>query len=268
VVTSLGADFDELSSWAGMLSGVTRGRAATSLRKPVKKSGGGTGAFLGIASDGRQYWIKVPDNPQGTQVLVNEVVVAAIGRLLDAPLRPTVLITIPDSLSEWRVVPGMALRQGVAHGSEHLDQSEENDSLEYRGRDDNRARQASLVALWDLCMGGDPQWLFDLANEYSIWSFDHGLWLGGDGYWTRASLERSCDLAWPWEESLGGLDRRVFRNFADRISALSAQEVLSAIGEVPVEWGVPDSELEALAWFLYYRRTAAAERLQALSEQN
>jgi len=117
-------------------------------------------------------------------------------------------------------------------------------------------------------MGGDPQWLFDLANEYSTWSFDHGLWLGGDGYWTRDSLERSCDLEWPWQETLSGLDRRVFSDFADRTAALTAQEILSAISEVPVEWGTPDSELEALAWFIYYRRTATAQRLRALSEQN
>lgn len=253
-----------LGSWAGALNDVARGRAETTLRNPVRKSGGGTGAFLGLANNGKQYWVKVPNNPQGTQVIVNEVVVAGVGDLLGAPVRPTALIAVPDTLQEWRIAPGIPLRGCVAHGSEHLAQAEENDSFEYRGRDDNRSRQAQLIALWDLCMGGDPQWLYDLGNEYSTWSFDHGLWLGGDGYWTRESLIASRDIEWPWEESVAGLDRTSFSAFAHQVEAITPEQVLTVLARVPVEWGTSNEDLETLGWFIYYRRAAAARRLRAL----
>ncbi len=260
-------DPTQLEWWAGRLAGVARGIPTADLRNPIKSSGGGTGAFLGLASNGKQYWVKVADNPQGTQVIVNEVVVAGIGQLLGAPIRPTELVKIPSTLTEWRVVPGMALHHGVAHASEHLEYAEENDSFEYRGRDNNRVRQASLIALWDLCMGGDPQWLYDLANEYSVWSFDHGLWLGGDGYWTRESIYRVRDVPWEWSETLAGLDRSAFDDFANKLMAISSGQLLRVVASVPIEWSVPDEDLEALAWFIYYRRNATATRLRALAAQ-
>lgn len=37
-------------------------------------------------------------------------------------------------------------------------------------------------------MGDDPQWLHQTVDDYSIWAFDHGLWLAGESHWSIDAL--------------------------------------------------------------------------------
>ena len=97
---------DDISWWRGRLSNRTPPTATTSVRAPRERAqSSGAGAFLALADDGRQYWVKVPGNEQGNQVLVNEVIVGELGRLLDAPVRERVLVTIPAAITGWAEFP-------------------------------------------------------------------------------------------------------------------------------------------------------------------
>lgn len=168
---------------------------------PLRLTQSGSGTFLALASDGNTYWTKPPANPQGDRTLVTEVLVAGVGALLGAPVVPTALVDIPADL-EFTYTPQHKLRAGVGHGSLDVESALQDDSWDvYSTRDDNRRRQARLLALWDLCMGGDAQWLYSALDDFSIWSYDHGFWLGGEGDWTIESLNRSRR---PIESRLGG----------------------------------------------------------------
>lgn len=186
---------------------------------PLVSTTSGSGTFLGLASDGNKYWIKAPNNPQGPRTLAAEVIVHGIGNLLGAPVCQAALIDIPDSM-DYRFTPQHRLRGGIGHASRdisHVVVSEEWST--YASRDSNRERQALLLCLWDLCMGGDQQWLHDTTDSYSIWSYDHGFWLGGEGDWSGESLRNVGISPWLYDRYPGDLDRGIASAQALRAAA-------------------------------------------------
>jgi len=254
--------------WRGRLDGRIPPEPTATLRAPiVRAQSSGAGAFLGLADDGRQYWVKVPGNEQGEQVLVNEVIVGELGKLLGAPVRERTLLSVPPGVTRWDGFPRSASATPlVAHGSLHVPGAVDDDDLRYTKRDDNARRQAVMIGLWDLCLGEDPQWLYETTAAYSMWSYDHGLWFTtGEGDWDGAVLEQLVDVDGTLQDPPRGLDRQTLLSFADKVTDLTPDELLSVVSAVPVEWGTDDRNLEAMAWFLFCRRGPVADRLRRLA---
>lgn len=239
------------------------------LRAPRERArSSGAGAFLGLADDGRQYWVKVPGNLQGNQVLVNEVIVGELGILLGAPVRERALVLVPAALTSWSDFP---IRRSstalVAHASLHVPGAVDDDELRYTKRDDNARRQAAMAGLWDLCVGEDPQWLYETGARYSMWSYDHGLWFTtGEGDWDGDVLARLVDTDGALAEVPAGVNTERFRELADSIERLSVEMLLTVVSQVPVEWEADDRNLEAMAWFIFRRRAQVAQRLRRRAE--
>lgn len=257
-----------LEWWRGRLDGRDAPAARVTLRAPRQRAlSSGAGAFLGLADDGHQYWVKVPGNEQGNQVLVNEIIVGELGRVLEAPVRENILLVVPPALTKWDDFPGPRSDTAlIAHGSLHVPGAVDDDDLRYTRRDDNARRQAAMVGLWDLCVGEDPQWLYETTAAYSIWSYDHGLWFTtGEGDWDAGVLARLVDVDGSFSQLPGGLDRGAMVAMADRIDSLLPETLLSVMSSVPVEWGTDDRNLEAMAWFLFRRRSQVATRLRRLA---
>lgn len=256
---------DDISWWRGRLSNRTPPTATTSVRAPRERAqSSGAGAFLALADDGRQYWVKVPGNEQGNQVLVNEVIVGELGRLLDAPVRERVLITIPAAITGWAEFPiPSSARPLLAHGSLHLPNAIDADELRHTRRGQNTERQAALVGLWDLCVGEDPQWLYDTSAADAVWSYDHGLWFTtGEGDWDEGVLAKLLDVVATLPNIPRAIDKPRLRAMAADIRGLTPEALLSVMSAVPVEWGTDDRDLEAMAWFLFRRRGPVADRLE------
>ncbi|NQX28311.1 hypothetical protein HQQ81_13270 [Microbacteriaceae bacterium VKM Ac-2854] len=250
-------------SWRGTLGGYSRPTATIELVAPISKSGGGSGAFLALADNGHDYWVKPLGNPQGDLVLATEQIVAAVGRLIDAPVRPVELVSIPASLAGWKYFDFHRLRPGIAHASLHLEATEEDEDLLYVRRDDNDNRYPAIMALWDLCMGGDEQWLHDQRSQFSVWSFDHGFWLGGEPDWTGDKLAPLCSTPWELGSSVKRFQPGRFHDLANALERLTPEDLLAAVARVPVEWKIPDWELETVAWVLHNRRLGVADRLRS-----
>lgn len=267
----MGDEPDSLAFWRGMLDGRRRPSASISVRAPRERArSSGAGAFLALADNGRQYWVKVPGNPQGDQVLVNEVIVGELGRVLGAPVRERVLVVVPPSVTGWSDFPtrrsAVAL---VAHGSLHVQGAVDDDALRYTKRDDNSRRQAAMVGLWDLCVGEDPQWLYETGAAYSMWSYDHGLWFAtGEGDWNEGVLRRLVHAHAELVDLPRGINAERLRELAESIDGLTVEVLLSVVSAVPVEWGTGDRDLEAMAWFLYSRRRPVANRLRRRADSS
>ncbi len=229
----------------------------------------GARAFLGLADNGGQYWFKVPGNPQGNQVLVNEVIVEEVGRLIGAPVRHRELSRIPASLTSWGSFPvPRSDTDLIAHASLHLPNAIDSDDLTYTRRGQNARRQASMMVLWDLCVGEDPQWLYDASDGYAIWSYDHGLWFTtGEGDWTPQVLIDLVDTVATYPNVPRGISAPALLETADRVERLTPEQLLGAMSAVPVEWLPERFDLEVMAWFLYRRAPAVAERARSLASR-
>ena len=116
----------------------------TALVAPIQRSQSNSGAFLALAADGREYWVKPHDNPQGIRTLAAEVIVYGVGRLVDAPVREIVLMDIPSL--RWRYAPQSWLHQGIATASLNVEPVVQSDEWStFSHLDNNRERQNSAA---------------------------------------------------------------------------------------------------------------------------
>jgi hypothetical protein len=254
-------------SWLGGLSGLSRGKAEGVVVAAFHVADSGCKPFLGLADDGKQYWVKHMGNDHGVQSLVIERVVAAVGEMILAPVRPVALLEVGDAIASDSMLRKVAVRPGLAHGSLHLDDAIEKEELTNTRDDSNRFRQPRFIALWELFAGEDPQWLYCKEDDYSIWTFDHGFWVtGGEmGDWSGDDLARMAPVTSPWQHSVAGMDAATFHDVAESLESLTVEDILGAVATVPVAWGVPDADLETLAWWVYCRRQQTAQSMRALS---
>lgn len=261
----------DLEWWRGRVGPLQSCQPALTLRFPLRIAlGSHSGAFLGLADDELRYWIKLPGNPQSTQVLVNDFVASMLARLLEAPAPVTSpilvradLVNAWDGRSRWHGVKPQFVVDVVGHASLNgAGAVERTDPVpEFTKRDDNRLRQARLAGFWDLCFGCDPQWLYSSSDDQSLWSFDHGYWFGSDeNDWDSVSLLRlvhvsnELELASPSQVS-------DYMSTAALIRDLRTEALLHIMKRVPEEWGCASTDLEVLAWFIYARIGPVSERL-------
>lgn len=256
-------------SWSGVLSGHPRPFAETQIFAVARVADTGSVPFLGLAMDGNSYWVKYLGNAHGIDSLVAERVVEALARKLSAPMRPSMLVDVPPSLLHHPGLSTSGIQAGVAHGSLLLDTCQEKTVLDSAGRDGNAARQPRFIALWELCYGEDGQWLYDRSGEEQVWSFDHGYWItGGEpAPLTPADLLVTVNQKRPWYGPVRGMDPGAFLGVADDLESLSVADFIDVVASVPVAWGVPDSLLEALAWWLHFRRAHVVTRMRALATE-
>lgn len=244
-------------------------RSVAELAATLQVSRAGSAPMLCAADDGERYWVKFPGNPQGTQTLVVEAVVAEMGKLMGAPVLDAVRLKVPDA---WVGSPygpdGLhKIEPGLAHGSPLIETvSAREDVLTFARRDGNARRIPRLIVLWDWAMGEDEQWLYDEDANSSIWSFDHGWWLdAAHGPWTSAGLATVASQPW---EMPGEIPRSIhpeeFFEAADAIEAISEEQVSLAVSRVPRSWEPDDALLGDLAATVHSRRSGVAARARAL----
>lgn len=233
----------------------------------VQGTESGAAAFLGLASDGNRYWVKAQNNPQGARSLVPERIVTHIGLAIGAPVRPIALIEIPPALDHI-YAPGYRLRPGVAHGSLDVGQSKVvDDWAGISGRDGNRTRVAYLAALWDLCLGNDPQWLAEFAADAAVWSYDHGFWFAGEVDWNIESMRRVGVTPWV-APSIDMASCEALEAAATAVESMTLDDLTRIALDVPPEWGASQDELSAVAGILFERARGVADRLRETAEQN
>ncbi|MBA8920409.1 hypothetical protein [Nesterenkonia jeotgali] len=255
--------------WIGRLQRATVTSCEDHVVAVLGRTYSGSGVLKVLSSTGEVEWVKAMGNAQGNQALTTERVVSGISDHLKLPAVDSHIIHIPgafqgfemDQWGQYRVVAG------PAHASKHVEGAREGDSMKYRDRDSNAQRQAGIFAMWDLFLGQDEQWIYDTSKDYSIWSFDHSLWLTrGEGDWNEELLTRLDSREWQPYVTPAGLDPSALMQYAERLRRIEPAELIQVMNSVPVEWGTTDSDLEALAWFIYRRSSEVADRLEKMSD--
>jgi hypothetical protein len=197
-------------------------------------------------------------------VVVTENIVGRAGALIDAPVCKVTVIRVPEELAGWEFRPGAKLEAGLVHAALAVEDALEVRRLEYRELDDNRRRHAGVFALYDWCWGADDQWLHCESDDRKLYSHDHGLYLPDGPSWSEASLSAQVDTPHPPAYATRGLDAGAVAALADRLEAISRDDLVALLSAVPASWSASDRELEALGFFLERRASAVAARLRAL----
>jgi hypothetical protein len=232
---------------------------------PLQQSSqGGSGSFLIRADDNRRYWCKALNNTQDAPLVpVNEQIVARLGAVVGIAVCEVRLIEIPAAFAGWEFRPGRTLQPGYAHGSLAVEGAVEMHQLDHRADDENAARHAGFFALYDWLGGQDPQWLYAPAEGNRYYSHDHGHYLFGPA-WTPASLAQHAADPVQLQQPTASLSAPEIVRLADRLQAVTVQEMEDALSNLPVGWPISDAELTAVVHFAAQRSNPVAQRLRAL----
>ena len=130
----------------------------------------------------------------------------------------------------------------------------EDRALRSRDRDDNRRRHVGVYALYDLCWGGDDQWLYSASEDDALYGHDHGWYLPPTGpSWSSEELLASVDVPHQAPYPVAGLDRDEIDRVCQRLRMMVREELADVLRRLPPEWPLEDEELEVLGWFLEKR---------------
>ena len=252
-------------AWHGLVQNQRPWRSRTIVEAPLRRSNhGGAGAFLALTRNGERYWVKTLNSPQGDRIAITEQLVGRAGALIRAPVRPVATLYVPKALAGWEFRTGHRLEPGCVHGSLALHRCVEERSLRYRQRDENATRHVGYYALYDWCWGGDVQGLFHLSDDRAMHSHDHGWFLPPEGpAWSLAALWQRIDEPHELGEDGAGLDLIEVEGAAERLEAVTREQIFEVVRAIPRAWPVTDQELEAVGAFLEYRAPKVAARLRA-----
>jgi hypothetical protein len=95
----------------------------------IRHASTGAKPILAVADNGKSYWLKWPDNPHGNLSLAHEMIVAKVGQLIDAPVRPAALVHVDPALVEDYYIGGERPVAGTYFASELLHDVEEHTTI-------------------------------------------------------------------------------------------------------------------------------------------
>jgi hypothetical protein len=173
------------------------------------------------------------------------------------------LVLITEDHVGWDYANGRVLEKGLVPGTREIPGAHEiRGAPTHRDSDDNERRTVGAAALYDWCLGGDDQWIYESVADERLYGHDLGHWLGGD--WgandPTAQLNTPKLLTGGWN----GLDAGATIDFAIRLEGISRDSLRLVLSQVPTSWPVNDDQLERLGFFLEERAKEVARRLRAL----
>lgn len=258
---------DLLREWVGLIEGQRRDEADVvfeSMYTPSPR--GASGAFRGYSVDGDRYFIKPTNNPVDERTTVTDQIVGRVAELIEAPVPPVFTMLIPELPGDELVYycSRRALQPGIAHASLEIRDSEDTRILQFRDRDDNANRHLRIMALFDWCWGNDQQWIYDLDNDLSYYSHDHGHYFPTDNthFWSKHSLLLNANDYRRLKDDGEGITEEQVDTVAELLRGVTREQILSALIAIPASWSVSDEELEHVGYFLEHRAPMVADRLE------
>lgn len=124
-----------------------------------------------------------------------------------------------------------------------------------------------MFAIYDWCWGGDEQWLYAEPEDCKLYSHDHGWYLPETGpTWDVDALLARVGEAHTADWPPAGLNPTVIVEFAQRLRALTHEDLVTIMRGIPQSWPVSDSELARVGWCLETRAGEVAGRLESMGE--
>lgn len=198
-------------------------------------------------ADGERYVIK---GSQNGKMLYNEYVCGRLGNLLNAPVAWVKFVEIPLNA---RVGELAHFGTGYALGSLMLAKASERAGIDYIDSPKNRTGFAGLAIMYSWCKANDHQLLYQEVPPHDVLSNDHGHFFPGGPNWTESSLANEGDVVKDIYFNSCNLQPADFVPFWPLLNNITDQEIIKIVNNPP-EWGVIQTERDALASYLIKRR--------------
>lgn len=251
-----------ISEWPVDLSSFERPEASASISSIVDFGKSGSKPLHVIATNSRAYWVKTPYNPHGQESLLAEAICYATAEFLGASTPSWAYLTVPEELAKQQTLHNAEpIYPGIGFASEIVHEVYESDELDFIDRDDNPKNGPRFIALWELCDGGDEQFLYKVTDDYSIRPFDYGLWLGIGPQVPPGALPDLSPTVSRWKGVVKEMSALAFVEVSEKLTSMRIVDALHISAQVPVEWGFTDQDLILLARWIHSRKDDVARSL-------
>jgi hypothetical protein len=206
-------------------------------------------------NDGREYYVKCQ---QAGRQIVNDQIVARIGRALGAPVGEPSLIEIPVELIQ--VNPTLThISPGTAHGTVLILGCRDEYELIATSEPSNRSRLILLALLYGWMLSNDWQFLFNKNPPRLIHSVDHGHFFPGGPDWTVEDLQKAPKAN--LDPCFVGCNFTQAELSAAKVALISVTDeaIIRAVSTPPDEWGITIEERLALIEYLTRRKRELLE---------
>jgi len=221
-----------------------------------------------VASNAKEYWVKTPYNPHGQESLLAEAICYATAEFLGVSAPSRDFLIIDETFAQNNVLHNAhTIYPGTGLASEVVDGVIESRELDFINKDDNAVHGPKFIAWWELCEGGDEQFLYRINEDYSVVPYDYGMWLGieDDPYVQR--MPNLPSGVTRWSGQVTRMSAGTFRHMAQKVDSMTRTDALQIVAQVPVDWGFTDQELISVAQWLYSRKDEVATSLLLHSGQ-
>jgi hypothetical protein len=240
---------------------------AVEARSLLNKLSGKSGAYQMIGSDKRTYAVK----PQSVRrALIADRIVGVIGWFMEAPVAQTALVSVSEELLDAFKELQPNYEVGLCHGTVWRENVFQSSGFKHLTTGDNPERFSALAVLYGFFGASDHQFLYLTKHPHLVTSHDHGQFLPMperdwdeewqvDQSWTIDSLRaRGRDACVPDDTiALRALCPPKFvRQAAERLHAITDEQIAYAVRSVPSEWGISLDERIEVCSYLSENREA------------
>lgn len=205
---------------------------------------------LWLCDDNKTYWCKSIEGCHASaETLVNELITYEVGKLIGAPVPEWRIVITPEELLDAKISKTARPSRYPMFGSRQVNAVQEKfdemgDVLDHIERDSNHTRVPHLVALWLLCNAADMQVGYDLTDDFTIWSFDHGAWLGSDSWNRKLEMPNTAAGRPQISRIPRGTSSDAWLDARNSLTSLTIDKLAYIHSLIPPEWNVTYNEIQ------------------------
>lgn len=228
--------------------------------------------------DGQTYVVKLSSNPQGTMVLVNELISYRIALLLDLPVPQGAVILLDEEI----ITRNPELQRGYAQAGPHFGSLYIENAVNVTpdsdfSKADNIDKAADII-LFDYWVNNNDRHIFNEANTNllisnslipHLWMIDQANILKGP-YWNERSISAHqpyISTYWGelYQKFVPSLDSKSpFEAALQKFESLSYAALKQVVSGVPGEWRFLDSQGRAVVSYLDSRLALLRKAIEAV----
>lgn len=221
----------------------------------VAKTDSGARVVKILAQDEDFYWTKFAHSDHGPEAVAFEVIATILGRELGAPIPDAALVQVPVGLENETDYRGHRIGASLGFGSLAVE-GYELEQPNFVKNDGNPDGLPLLLALTELCMGDDEQFLVEPGADNRVYGFDFDSWFAGThpGWqvsWFATDINDSY-ISDTWRNL--EMNRDSLLDARSAVTRLDPATFDAAVAAVPAEWNVQGSQLRSLAQLLNDRK--------------
>jgi hypothetical protein len=200
--------------------------------------------------DKREYVIK---GQQAGRQIINDQIVARLGKALNAPVAEPQIVEISPELLDCAF---SYLTPGTAHGVVFItDCSDDREFIKYTHEPENRTRFALLSVLYGWVYAQDHQFIYTKKVPYQVFSVDHGHFFHGGPHWTMETLRSAPPASIDrFIHSKAKLKKDELETGLNALESVSEASIIRTIASVPTEWRITMEERIVLIEYLLRRQ--------------